>query len=232
MQADGVGERGYRGLPMEGSVARRYAKLRGGGNQIDEWKRQAARWSAGLPEGSRVLEVAPGPGYFAVELARTGRLRVTGLDISRTFVEIARGYAAREGVAVTFELGDAARMPFSDGTFDLLLCQAAFKNFRRPHTAVEEMYRVLRPGGTAVIEDLRRDATDSGISDEVAAMGLGRWGAFTTRWILRRLRRRAYTREEFDQLAYGSSFHRCDTTIDRIGIEVRLTKPAAERTGP
>jgi ubiquinone/menaquinone biosynthesis C-methylase UbiE len=239
MEADGLGEKGYRGLPMEGSVARRYAKLRRSGSQLEDWKRQAARWAAALPEGSRVLEVAPGPGYFAVELARTGRLKVTGLDISRTFVQIARAYARQEGAPATFELGDASRMPFSDSTFDLIVCQAAFKNFRRPRTAIEEMHRVLRPGGTAVIEDMRRDATDAGIRDEVAAMGLGRFGALATRWILRRLRRRAYTREEFGELASGSSFHRCESTTDRIGIEVRFTKPgptpgppSAPRIGP
>jgi len=44
-----------------------------------------------------VLEVAPGPGYLAVEMARWGRLRVTGLDISHTMVEIATEHARKAG---------------------------------------------------------------------------------------------------------------------------------------
>ena len=51
------------------------------------WRRALRQ---GLPEGGDVLEVAPGPGFLSVEMAKTGRLRVTGLDISKTFVEIAR----------------------------------------------------------------------------------------------------------------------------------------------
>jgi ubiquinone/menaquinone biosynthesis C-methylase UbiE len=94
-----------------------------------------------------VLKVAPGPGYFAIEMARLGRLHVTGLDISHTFVEIARENARQAGVSVDFQQGDASRMPFAERSFDLIICQAAFKNFRRPGKAIDEMYRVLRDGG-------------------------------------------------------------------------------------
>jgi len=229
MEANVRDPAGYRGVAMEGAVARRYAKLRRSAGQIEDYRRQATRWAAALPEGGDVLEVAPGPGYFAVELARTGRLRVTGLDISRTFVELAFAHARTEGVPVRFELGDAARMPFGDGTFDLVLCQAAFKNFSRPGAAIEEMHRVLRPGGRAVIQDLRRDASDAAIRDEVAAMGLGRLGALATRVILRRLRRRAYTQTEFEAMAARSSFRGGTATPDRIGVEVRLERATPQR---
>ena len=84
---------------------------------------------------------------------------MTGLDISRTMVEIATEQARRDGVAVDFRHGDATAMPFPDGSFDLIVCQAAFKNFLDPVAALNEMHRVLRPGGTAVIQDLNADAT-------------------------------------------------------------------------
>ena len=96
------------------------------------------------------LEVAPGPGYLAVEMARTGRVLVTGLDVSRTFVQIAEQNAREAGVSVDFRQGDAAAMPFADDSFDLVVCQAAFKNFTLPQTAIAEMHRVLRPGRTTV----------------------------------------------------------------------------------
>jgi len=216
--------KGYRGLPMEGMVARRYAKLRRSGGQIEDGKRQAVQLTAGLPDGAHLLEVAPGPGYFAIELARSGRFHVTGLDISRTFVEIARENASRAGVIVDFQRGDVADMRFPDESFDLIVCQAAFKNFSRPREAIAEMHRVLRPGGTAIIQDLRKDASDAGIRAEVAAMRLGRMGAYMTRRVLGGLRKRAYTREQFEQMGATSPFGRCETSTSGIGVEVRLKK--------
>ena len=214
----------YKGLPMEGIVARRYAKLRRSGRQIGEWRKQAVQLTAGLPDGARILEVAPGPGYFAIEMARLGRFYVTGLDISHTFVEIARDNARQAGVSVDFRLGDAARMSFPDGSFDFVVCQAAFKNFSRPGPAIDEMYRVLRPGGTALIQDMRRDASDAGIRDEVDAMQLGWFGSFMTRRILRGLRRRAYSTEQFEQMAAGSAFGGGQVAPNGIGVDVRMTK--------
>ncbi|HTW39915.1 MAG TPA: class I SAM-dependent methyltransferase [Thermoplasmata archaeon] len=225
MEANSSARKAYRGMAMEGAIARRYAKLRASGDQLARWRQQAARWTESLPDGARILEVAPGPGYLAIEFARSGKFRVTGLDLSRTFVDLAEGNARQQGVTVEFRLGDAALMPFVDGTFDLVVCQAAFKNFGHPGTALDEMYRVLRSGGTAIIEDMRRDATDRSIHDEVASMRLGAWGAFWTRYILRRLRRRALTPGGFQRLAEGSRFHGASVSTTPMALEVRLTKP-------
>lgn len=217
-------KKGYRGLPMEGIVARRYAELRRSGSQIDEWRQQAAQLTATLPDGAEVLEVAPGPGYFAIELARLGRFRVTGLDISRTFVDIASENARQAGVSVDFRRGDAASMPLADESFDLIVCQAAFKNFAQPGRALAEMYRVLRTGGMAVIQDMSRDASNAEIGREVSTMGLGRVSAFTTKLTLRMLRRRACTSERFRELAAASPFGTCDIQASGIGLDVRLKK--------
>ena len=80
------------------------------------------------------------------------------VDISKTFVEIAQRNAAQEGVAPHFELGNAAALPLADATADPEVCRAAFKNFTEPVKALKEMRRVLRPGGTALLIDMRRDA--------------------------------------------------------------------------
>ncbi len=122
-------QKGYKGLAMEGIVARWYTRIRRSGSQIENWRKQAAHLTGGLPDGADALEVAPGPGYFAIELARLDRLHVTGLDISHTFVEIARENARQAGASVDFQQGNASSMPFADSSFDLIICQAAFKNF-------------------------------------------------------------------------------------------------------
>jgi ubiquinone/menaquinone biosynthesis C-methylase UbiE len=210
-------------LAMEGAMARWYAGNRGSAGQMAAWRRQAADFTASLPPAARILEIAPGPGYFAVELARLG-FEVTGLDISHSFVEIASAYARREAVPVDFRQGDVAALPFPAASFDVIVCQAAFKNFREPVKALNEMRRVLRPGGVAVIQDMSRNATTADIKAEVAGMGLPRRDALFTGVALRALRRRAFTPGQFRDLAAASDFTSCTVTTSGIGLEVRLTR--------
>src|SRR6266540_2420572 len=146
----------YKGMAMEGMIARWYTNIRQQDAELEPVVRQVSDL---LPAGSRILEVAPGPGYLAIELARLGTYRVVGLDISKSFVQMAAENAAKAGVQVTFQHGNASAMPFESDAFDLVVCRAAFKNFSEPVQALNEMYRVLKRGGKAVIIDLRRDAS-------------------------------------------------------------------------
>lgn len=215
--------RKHRVPEMEGFQARWYAKNRGTEPQLAQYRRQAAEVTSGLTEGADVLEVAPGPGFFAIELAKRG-FHVTGLDISHTMVEIALEQARKDGVDVDFRQGDVTHAPFADESFDFLVCQAAFKNFRQPVAALNEMHRVLRSGGFAVIQDLNHEATGADIDREVAGMNVGAVSGFTVRQTLGWLRRRAFTREQFEALAAESAFGGCSVTADGIGLEVRLTR--------
>jgi ubiquinone/menaquinone biosynthesis C-methylase UbiE len=209
---------------MEGRMARWYARQRASAPQLQAVSAFADRLADGLPAGARVLEVAPGPGFLAIELARR-HFAVTGLDISRTFVEIAAEHARRAEVDVTFVRGDAADLPFDAGSFDLVVCQAAFKNFGRPVAALDEMHRVLRDGGSTVIEDMNKDATGADIDEEVAAMGLGRLNSFLTKVPLKTmLRRRAYSPAEFERLAAESVFPAHEMGTTGISLTIRLTK--------
>ncbi len=218
-----------KGPEMEGAVAHWYTRVRGTKSQVETSRAQAAQLTYGLPDGAKVLEVAPGPGFLAVEMARSGRLRVTGLDISHTFVQIACDHAREAGVTVDFRQGDVARMPFEDESFELLVCQAAFKNFTLPHTALAEMHRVLRAGGTAVIHDMSHDASHSDIEEEVRGMQLGRLASFTTKATLEALRNRAYSAAQLERLAAESPFRSCEIKRAGIGLEVRLKKSNAIR---
>jgi ubiquinone/menaquinone biosynthesis C-methylase UbiE len=226
MQAKAVARWRIKGPEMEGAVARWYAKVRSSGSQIEEYRKQAAQLTEGLPAGAKVLEVAPGPGYLAVEIARLG-FQVTGLDISRTFVQIGSENARQAGVSVDLRQGDAAVMPFEADSFDLIACQAAFKNFVYPASALDEMHRVLRSGGTAVIHDMSSEASHADINLEVQKMHLGWWGAFSTMATLEMLKRRAYSPARFQQLAAESPFKACEIRTEGIGLEVRLKKAEA-----
>jgi len=213
----------FKGPEMEGAMARWYAGLRRSGSQIEEYRRQAGQLTKGLPEGAAVLEVAPGPGYQAIEVARLG-FRVTGLDISHTFVQIAGDNARQAGVKVDFQQGDVAVMPFAAESFDLVICQAAFKNFVHPVRALYEMHRVLRTGGTVVIQDMSSEATHADIDKEVQGMELGWLSTFTTKATLEMLKRRAYTPATFERLVAASPFGTSIIQTEGISLAVRLEK--------
>jgi ubiquinone/menaquinone biosynthesis C-methylase UbiE len=108
--------------------------------------------------------------------------------------------------------------------FDLIICQAAFKNFVRPVTALDEMHRVLRPGSHAVIQDMSAQSSNAAIAREVQAMDVGKIASFITRWTLAGLRRRAYSPAQFEKLARRSTFGAATISTEGISVEVLLTK--------
>jgi ubiquinone/menaquinone biosynthesis C-methylase UbiE len=213
----------YKGMAMEGPIASWYAK-----NTLKDVKRHklmAAQLAPKIPAGGRVLEVAPGPGYFCIELAQLGDYKITGLDISKSFVEISQKNAAAAGIAAVFRQGDAAHMPFEAGTFDFIFCQAAFKNFSQPVGAIAEMHRVLRPSGLAVISDLRSDADRDGIEREIKGMGLDPINEFLTRWTFQAmLLKSAYSVAEMKAMAAQTPFGKCKVDVGDIGFMVWLEK--------
>jgi ubiquinone/menaquinone biosynthesis C-methylase UbiE len=122
-----------------------------------------ARLLLGLGPGDVVLDVACGPGNFTREFARAvgdGGLAV-GIDASQTM--LARGAAELEdaGLAnLALIRGDATRLPFQNGVFDGLCCFAALHLFADPLAALDEMRRVLAPGGRiAIMTSVRRQLT-------------------------------------------------------------------------
>jgi ubiquinone/menaquinone biosynthesis C-methylase UbiE len=213
----------YKGIGMEGPLAKWYAKITR--NNLEEFQALARRMSGGLPPGASVLEVAPGPGYFSIELAKLGPYRLSGLDISQTFVEIARSQAREAGVEVDFRRGNAASMPFADNSFDLVVCRAAFKNFRDPVGALREMGRVLKKGGKAVIIDLRRDTPVEEIDAHVDKMRVGKLDSVFIKVTFRAmLLKRAYTRADFERFIAESRFEKFEIAPGPLGFEVTLYK--------
>jgi len=195
------------------------------GKSLSEFARLARRIANQLPRGSTVLEVAPGPGYFCTELAKLGAYSITGLDISHTFVEIASKKAAEAGVHVDFRQGNASRMPLGNDTFDFLLCRAAFKNFGQPVAALQEMCRVLKPGGRGLIIDLRKDASMESINREVDGMGLGPINKMVTKLTFRTmLLKSAYTKAQFQYMLAQANFRSVEIQEAGIGFEISMTK--------
>jgi ubiquinone/menaquinone biosynthesis C-methylase UbiE len=228
MNACTSSSKGYKGLGMEGFIAKWYATLTK--KALQDFRALARRTAEQIPSGSRVLEVAPGPGYFAIELAKLGDYQVTALDISETFVEIARRNAVEAGVKVDFRHGNASHMPFDSETFDFLLCRAAFKNFSEPLGALQEMYRVLSPTGSALIIDLRGDASNEAVAQAVDEMHLGAVNRTLTKLTFRfMLLQRAYTKHQFEQLLDQIGFPTVEVREDRTMLEIALAKAIGGR---
>jgi ubiquinone/menaquinone biosynthesis C-methylase UbiE len=213
----------YKGLPMEGIIANWYAKTTY--KDLNRHKLMAKQLVEEIPAGGAVLEIAPGPGYFCIELAKLGNFQITGLDISKSFVQIARTNAATAGLKIDFREGNASAMPFQENAFDFTFCQAAFKNFSEPVKAISEMYRVLKPNGTAVIADMRRDASAEDIEREVKGMRLDPINGFIVKWTFdHMLLRSAYSIDEMKAMVARTPFVNCRIQLQGVGFQVWLKK--------
>jgi demethylmenaquinone methyltransferase / 2-methoxy-6-polyprenyl-1,4-benzoquinol methylase len=95
------------------------------------------------------IDVAGGTGDIALRVAKAGgRLTdVTVLDINQDMLEIGRGRATQQGLALTFVEGNAESLPFSSGAFDAYTIAFGIRNVPRIEAALAEAYRVLRRGG-------------------------------------------------------------------------------------
>ncbi|HTV13650.1 MAG TPA: class I SAM-dependent methyltransferase [Acidobacteriaceae bacterium] len=213
----------HRDRGIEGRLATWYAATTA--KSMRDFQELAQRIAREVPAGARVLEIAPGPGYLSIELAKLGPFRVTGLDLSADMVRIARAKAEQAGVSVDFQQGNSSNLPFPAGTFDFLVCRAAFKNFAQPVRALQEMHRVLKPGGRGLIIDLRRDASREEVSRGVDDMGLSFVNRIVTKLTFRfMLLKSAYAREHFERMIAQTQFSGKEITESGIGFEIRLTK--------
>ncbi len=111
---------------------------------------------AGLSGAEDVLDVGCGIGGPSRFLAKAFGCRVTGLDLTAEFVEVANMLARRTGLAgkVTYRQGDALDLPFPDASFDLVWSQNAAMNIADRDRLYAEMRRVLRPAGRLAIQDV------------------------------------------------------------------------------
>jgi len=106
------------------------------------------------------LEIGPGPGYLGLEwLKNTKGTHLNGLDISDDMIALAIKNAVDYRLTDRAEYfkGDASRMPFEDGHFDAAFTNGSLHEWAHPEDILNEIDRVVKPGGIYVIIDLRRD---------------------------------------------------------------------------
>lgn len=109
------------------------------------WRKKLVRAVTGS-DASNVLDLACGTGDVAIELDKRG-MTVTGADISEKMLEIARKKAPH----INFQTGDAAELDFPEASFDAVTIAFGIRNFDSRPTCIDEIYRVLKPGGLLAI---------------------------------------------------------------------------------
>jgi ubiquinone/menaquinone biosynthesis C-methylase UbiE len=215
--------RSKKDLGINGLMAKWYDKSTRK-SRLGEMRELADTVARSTAPGAKILEVAPGPGYLSIELARRG-FTSTGLELSHDFVAIEKQNAEEAGVSVDFRQGNASALPFADDEFDFIVCSAAFKNFKEPLKALVEMHRVLKPGGTALIVDMNHDATQEDIEAELKKTGMKGFD----RWFVKLsfktfLKNGAYTKAGFEELIAQTLFNSHEIIKSGIGFGVWLHK--------
>lgn len=114
------------------------------------WWPGARQWLGSRATG-RVLDVGVGTGRNLDHLPPG--VTVWGVDVSSKMLQIAREQAARNGVAAEFSEADAEQLPFAEKSFDTVVCALALCSIAHPQRAVDEMFRVLVPGGRLLLLD-------------------------------------------------------------------------------
>lgn len=117
------------------------------------WRAQT-RLAVRPREGERILDIAAGTGTMSAQFSRAGA-RVTALDFSQGMIdEGIRRHGADP--LIEFVRGDAMALPFDDNTFDAATVSFGLRNVQQPRVAIDEMLRVLKPGGRVVICEFSR----------------------------------------------------------------------------
>jgi len=170
-------------------------------------------------KSGKILEIGPGPGYLSIEIAKLGDFQITGLDISETMIEIARRNTEEAGTDVVFKLGDASNMPFKNSTFDFIISSGSLHHWKEPVKVFNEVHRVLKTDGEALIGDLRKNAAKEEM-DKIAR----KIDSFIMRWGLRHSIKEAYTKDEIIELLSETEFKKGEVKENPIGLEIWLKK--------
>ena len=121
------------------------------------WRKRAIRILK--PEKPKlILDIATGTADFAIEALSLNPEKVIGVDISEGMLEIGRKKLQRKKLddRIELQMGDSERLLFEDNIFDAVIVAFGVRNFENLEKGLQDMYRVLKPGGMAVIVEFSK----------------------------------------------------------------------------
>jgi len=189
-----------------------------------------ARFATGA--GKDVLEIGVGMGADHVEWAKAGPRSLTGVDLTRRAVEHTRARLALYGLSSTVRTADAERLPFPDASFDIVYSWGVLHHTPDTAQAVREVWRVLRPGGTARVMVYNRHALVGYMLWVRYALLRGRPGTSLARVYAERLESpgtKAYTADEARRLFHG--FSRVATRVELSNGDLLLGEAGQRHRG-
>jgi len=190
-------------------------------------RRYAIRRALFMVQQGEAVDLGCGPGYLVYEMAQQAPgLHVTGIDLSDGMLQQAQSCAQRSGLLgrVAFRKGDAAQIPFADNSLDLVISTLSLHHWSDPVAVLNEIDRVLRPGGAYVIFDLRRDMAAPGylllwtVTNFIVPAALYRINEPLGS------RNAAYTPEDAAQLADRSSLRGWQITLGPLWLTIEGIK--------
>jgi ubiquinone/menaquinone biosynthesis C-methylase UbiE len=196
-----------------------------------------------LPGAGRVLDVGTGSGLQLKAIHDVNPdLELYGLDLSAHAIRVARRHL--QGMEVDLREGSIESAPYDDDFFDIVTCNASMSYWKNPVSCFDEVYRILKAGGSAVlfepqkdidmdevVETIRANLADKSRLRRFAAISLNKFGL---RWG-RTVGLKLYSMSELEEIAHRSRFgHHASierTTLQNLPIFARITlmKPSHER---
>ncbi len=116
------------------------------------WRKKAIKMLRDI-KPKQILDIATGTGDFAIEALALNPDKVIGVDISEGMLSEGRKKMKRRKLddLIDLQLGDSEGLKFEDNTFDAVIVAFGVRNFENLEKGLADMYRVLKPGGKAVI---------------------------------------------------------------------------------
>lgn len=168
-----------------------------------------------------ILDVGCGTGICAIQIAKDDRYEVAGIDTSAEMIKMCEKNAKEEGVTADFRVATASRLPFEDQAFDMVVSNGSLHHWEKPVEAFNEMYRVLKPGGSVFVNDLcenpDRDELMRIVGSKIPFKPM-RDG------FMENAPKGAFSREKVLGILEQSNFTEIDVIKKAISLEVRLQK--------
>jgi SAM-dependent methyltransferase len=172
----------------------------------------------GAWSGRDVLEIGCGPGLDLMRFAKAGA-NVTGVDVAAKAVKLTRDYCRVAGVPATLLQADGSRLPLADACLDLVYCHGVLSFARDPAAIVREAWRVLRPGGQAILMVYNRRSWMN-VLLHVPGMGLNQGHADAPGF-------KPYDRHDFERIL--GPFSSVTVSMERYPLESTVPKGGASR---